>query len=204
MDQKPESRMERKRLETRSKIITNAVALFDQFGLDAVTMEQIAETADIAKGTLYNYYPSKEAIINAYLQRTFEEKNPQRISRFHLLPDTRARLTALLTVLIEGIRSKKEIFEIFMVYRMKQVVSFQPVPQEEESGLSALILDIIQLGQAQGDLRTDLPVEMLSDFMEFILIEAVKPFYLDTEHYQATETIAACVDLFLRGSQREA
>ena len=77
-----------------SRIIAGAVGLFNQYGFDSVTMEQIAETVDIAKGTLYNYYPSKEAIINAFIQHTFQERNDDRISQLRQLPDTRTRLTA--------------------------------------------------------------------------------------------------------------
>ena len=63
------------------------------------------------------------------------------------LPDTRTRLTAVFRVLIEGVQAQKEIFEAFMVYRMKQVTSFKPVDEGEQSGLSFLIHEIIELGQ---------------------------------------------------------
>ena len=58
------NRTERKKEETRQKVIGVALQLFRQNGLEATTMEQIAEVADIAKGTLYNYFPAKEAIIH--------------------------------------------------------------------------------------------------------------------------------------------
>lgn len=41
-----------------------AMALIRAYGFEETTMEQIAEEADIAKGTLYNYFPAKEAIIS--------------------------------------------------------------------------------------------------------------------------------------------
>lgn len=49
--------MARKKEKTRQVIITTAMNLFIQNGYEATTMEQIAEMADIAKGTLYNYFP---------------------------------------------------------------------------------------------------------------------------------------------------
>jgi len=50
-------------------VIAAAVELFNQHGVDNVTMEQIAEAADIARGTLYNYFPSKDALIYAYFSK---------------------------------------------------------------------------------------------------------------------------------------
>jgi len=200
MNPKPESRTERKMEETQSNLISVAVDLFNQYGLAAVTMEQIAAKADVARGTLYNYFPSKEAIINAYLQRTFRERNNDRVAQLRLLPDTRSRLIRIFSLLIEGVQAQKQIFEAFMLYRMKQIISFQPA-EGEHTGLSFLIHEIITLGQQEHELRTDLPEEMLSGLFEFALIEAIRPFYLEPENFNPQKSINQCVDLFLNGAK---
>ncbi len=199
MDLKTESRMERKKEETHNKIINVAVELFNQHGLETVTMERIAEAVDIAKGTLYNYFSSKEAIIDAYLQRTFRERNDDRLAQLRQLRDTRSRLTHLLSLLTEGVQAQKQIFEAYMVFRMKQVISFRPV-EGEQSGLTNLVREIIALGQKNHELRTDLPVELLEDLFEFTVIEAIKPLYLEPERFDQRESIERCVDLFLNGA----
>lgn len=201
MDQRSETRMERKKEETRNKIINTAMELFNQHSLQNVTMEQIADKVDIARGTLYNYFPSKEILVNAYIQRTFRERSDDRLAKFHALPDTRARLTFLLTALVEGVQRQKEIFEAFMVYRMKQVTSFQPPAEEERSGLTLLIHEIISLGRLQHELRSDLPEKLLEEMVEFIVIEAIKPYYLQPEHYDPQKSIAECVELFMQGTR---
>lgn len=201
MDSQPESRMARKREETRNKIIDTAVMLFNQQGINATTMEQISDTADIARGTLYNYFPSKDVVINAYIQRTFSERNDDRIQQFRALTDTRSRLTLLLTLLLEGVQRQKAIFETFMVFRMKQVISFQPPAEGEKSGLSQLIHEIVLLGRQSHELRSDLPEIILEDMVEFILIEAIKPFYLEPDTYNPQKSIEHCVDLFMKGAK---
>jgi AcrR family transcriptional regulator len=198
MQAKPESRMERKKEETQSKIIATAMTMFKQYGLDSVTMEQIAEEADIAKGTLYNYFPSREAIINAFMLKAFLEKHEERLAQIRQLPDTRSRLIRILTLLVEGVQAQKEIFEVFMVYRMKQVVSFRPVEGVEKT-LPNLIREIIELGKQSREIRTDLPVSMLEDLFDFIVIEAIKPFYLAPDRYDRQKSIEQCVDLYLHG-----
>ena len=200
MESKLTGRMDRKKALMQKKIIAAAVKLFNRHGLEAVSMEQIAEEVDIARGTLYNYFPSKELIINAYLQETFRDRNEDRLAELQKLPDTRTRLTWLLTVLIRGVQAQKQIFEAFMVYRMKQVLSFRPVA-DAPSGLSVLAKEIIRLGQADHELRSDLPVALLEELFEFVLIEAIKPSFLEPETFDPQQSISQCVDLFINGAK---
>ena len=57
------SRRERKKEEIRAKIIETAIGLFARHGLANVTVDHIADMADIGKGTIYNYFETKEDIV---------------------------------------------------------------------------------------------------------------------------------------------
>jgi AcrR family transcriptional regulator len=192
-------RVERKKEETTQKIIQAALALFKQRGFDATTMEQIAQEADIARGTLYNYFPVKEAILNIYIQRSFSRQNSERAVRLQEMPDTRSRMRFIFQALMEGVQAQKEIFEKYMVYRMQKTLSLRP-EEDMKSGLYRLGTEIIELGQKSGELRSDLSPAMLEDLFEFAFIEMVKLFYLYPETYDPYETIERCMDLFMNGA----
>lgn len=53
------------KLETRGRILDGARALFSERGFHGVTTRDIARVAGIASGTLFNYFPTKEAIATA-------------------------------------------------------------------------------------------------------------------------------------------
>jgi AcrR family transcriptional regulator len=53
------SRRERRRLETRVRIVETALELFETQGYEATTVTEIARRADIAYGTFFNHFPSK-------------------------------------------------------------------------------------------------------------------------------------------------
>src|SRR5579872_4211915 len=59
----PAGRRERKRERTLDHLAATAFALFEAQGYESVTMEQVAAAADVAKGTLYNHFPVKEALL---------------------------------------------------------------------------------------------------------------------------------------------
>jgi AcrR family transcriptional regulator len=192
------SRVERKKEETKKKIISVAVNLFKKQGFNMTTMEQIAREADIAKGTLYNYFPVKVAIIDESIKRTFKEKNPKSILELRKLPDTRSRLNLILGELVEGVRTKKEIFEKYLVYRTQILLSFHQ-DESEKSGFYLVANEIIELGQKSGEIRNDLPNYILAELFEFAFIEAVKQFYLEPGKFNARDAVERCVDLCING-----
>jgi AcrR family transcriptional regulator len=51
--------------ETRERIVSAAVECFKESGFEAATTREIARKAEIAAGTLFNYFASKEAIVSA-------------------------------------------------------------------------------------------------------------------------------------------
>jgi len=192
------SRAERKKEETKQKVVTKAMELFKNQGIDGTTMEQIAEEVDIAKGTLYNYFPVKEAIIDEYIKRSSKEKNSKRIMRLTSLSDTRSRMILSFSELIEGVQAQKEIFEKYLVYQMKNTISLKK-EETEKSGIELLAGEIIRLGQENGEIRTDLPNDIMIDLFVFAFVEVAKQFYVMADKFNAQGTIEQCVDLFING-----
>jgi len=58
--------------DRRKRILDATIALASQGGFDAVQMRSVAESADVALGTLYRYFPSKIHLLVSALQREFE------------------------------------------------------------------------------------------------------------------------------------
>ncbi|NNH71996.1 TetR family transcriptional regulator [Nocardia uniformis] len=56
---------ERKKRQTRERIIDVALELCDTHGFDATTVEQIADAADVSPRTVNRYFPTKEDIVIA-------------------------------------------------------------------------------------------------------------------------------------------
>ena len=56
---------DRKKQAARHRIIQVAGSLFASHGLEATTMEDIAEGAEVSVGTVYNYFGSKTALLVA-------------------------------------------------------------------------------------------------------------------------------------------
>lgn len=62
-------RRERKKLETRDRIVECAVSLFASQGYESTTIEDIGECADVARATVFNYFARKEDLVLAWFER---------------------------------------------------------------------------------------------------------------------------------------
>ncbi|MCX7925278.1 MAG: TetR family transcriptional regulator [Fimbriimonadales bacterium] len=73
MSRKYASRRERRREKTRQRLIEAALALMQKKPFDQVTVEEITELADVAKGTFFTYFPTKEHLLHAYIRDMTDE-----------------------------------------------------------------------------------------------------------------------------------
>jgi AcrR family transcriptional regulator len=62
-------------LEKREAILAAALRLITRFGLHNTPMSAVAREAGVAVGTVYLYFPSKEAMINALYLQVLEDRN---------------------------------------------------------------------------------------------------------------------------------
>lgn len=82
--------------ETRQQIFEAALELFREQGFDATAMQQVAERAGVAKGAAYYYFPSKEAIIQAYYEKVQARQEEMCGQVFAAKSDLKTRLSAAL------------------------------------------------------------------------------------------------------------
>lgn len=64
----PTGRRERRRQETRDRLFEAAVRLLSERDFESVTVEAITEAADVGKGTFFNYFPNKEAVVGYFFE----------------------------------------------------------------------------------------------------------------------------------------
>ena len=65
-------RRERRRQETRERLFQSAMHLLSEHDYTDVTIEMITEAADVGKGTFFNYFLTKEAVISSRFERNCE------------------------------------------------------------------------------------------------------------------------------------
>ena len=204
MEQNKVSRTERKKEETRKRIIAAAMDLFNKQGVDQTTVEQIAAEADINKGTIYNHFSAKEDIICEHVQQIIKEQGPEAISQLMQLPDTRSRLMAALHKSLEWmhIELNKDIYEKYYTYRMQTLAKYlKEQDLSKSSGFKEVLVPIIDLGKETGEIRRDRHSLVLAHYLENYHCMMAVFWLIMPDIFSINQIIEENVDLFLNGAK---
>src|SRR5579859_3984476 len=71
--QEKASRPDRRRVRTRGALVEAGVRLFSLRPIEAVSVDEITETADIAKGSFYNHFNDKDELAREVSRHVREE-----------------------------------------------------------------------------------------------------------------------------------
>ncbi len=131
-----------RRFRRRDEILKTATDLFSEKGYHELTMEEIAEEIGVSKGTIYNYFSSKENLyleilkesfeaIEALLQKEIENSDPAPLKLRKLLATIftfyRQNLKVLRILSRDETHLLREHFELTEKWRMRRVRLYEKI-----------------------------------------------------------------------------
>ncbi len=104
----PPGRHARRRAQTRAKLVAAARELFAAQGVDATTVAEIGARADIAHGSFYNHFSTKEEILAAVFEDTLAGQLPLLEARRAGVRDPAERVAIAHRHLLAAVREDPE------------------------------------------------------------------------------------------------
>jgi len=143
--------------ETRLRLLGAAARELARHGLERASLDAIVEAAGVAKGTLYNYFESKEQLFFEVIA----EGARRAAARYETVADrgsTRERLRALAEADVSVLREEEDFIKVVV----REAMSFRPETYEailEHLGpyltrVEAVIADGVQAKEVRDDLPT--------------------------------------------------
>ncbi len=82
-DRTPKNRLERRREDTRRRLMKATYEIIAERGLEGLVIQDIAEAADVGYGSFYNHFTSKDAIVAAVIDasRGFSKELYRRLTQ---------------------------------------------------------------------------------------------------------------------------
>ncbi len=91
----PHNRIDRRRLHTRSALLAAARTTFGLKGVEATTIQDITDAADVAKGSFYNHFEDADAILRAVIEETLANLGTELETLTEPLRDDPARVISV-------------------------------------------------------------------------------------------------------------
>jgi AcrR family transcriptional regulator len=135
------------REKSKEKIIYAAVQLFSTVGYFSTSVSNIAEKAGVSKGLIYNYFDSKESVLESIIQKAFEEVD--RVFNFGEAAPPKQRLENIINRLFESLRLQSDFMRMYLPVAM-QVRRFEFVQAITQARLNRTRKELETLLEALG------------------------------------------------------
>ena len=143
------------------RLLDAAAAEFAHAGVDAANVNRISLSAGLAKGTVYNYFPSKEALFLAVV----EEACARAAEDAETVPasaPTQERLRATLVGDIEWVRGHEDFARVLVREALAADRRFYPQLVAAAAPFVKKVAGILRDGVERGEVRGDVPAERLA------------------------------------------
>ena len=190
----PAGRRERKRQQVRDQLYAAALRLFVSQGYEATTMDQIAETADVARATVFNHFSQKVGFL--------EEWGVRRRARVNeILGSQRAED---LPVGDRLRRYLKEMADLNVVSRAETTVLMDASARYgrllQDPSLETELARIVEHGQRRGEVRADVDCEQAGQLLAACYFTTILR-WIRTEPapFDLQQRLAGALGIILRG-----
>jgi AcrR family transcriptional regulator len=142
--------------DTRKSVIEAAEALIGRYGYKKTTVDDIAQSAGIAKGTVYLYFKSKEEIALAVVDKvnTAIQSRIREIARAKLTPEEKLRrmLVARVMIRFDGIQNYVDSVEDFMLRGRQAFMAWRDMMNRAEA---EIFCEVLIEGRMQSRFRVE-------------------------------------------------
>ncbi len=198
-------RKEREKLARREEIQKAARAVFAEKGFEAATLDEIAERAELAKGTIYIYFENKEALFFSLIEEVMEGQ-AQILREVHGEEKTASeKLAEVIRRYARYLLDRQDLFRILMgqsgglsgkirdEFRQKY---FQ-THRQNLAPLVAIVREGIELGELK-----PFPATAMAYSVVGLIHGAMFPLLVSQEERDEEEIIQTVSEVLLHGVKR--
>ena len=185
----------------KESIFEAAVTVLKQYGLEGLRMNRVAKTAEVAIGTLYNYFKDKDTLI-LYVLNTMLEPYLNALHRVYESHTTGPKkLEAYYKKTSQIVKNQKFLFKIIadaQVYVI-QKADQQKLEQDFKQATTQIIKKIIEQGIREGLIRKCNPLlaaKLINGALTSLILEKIES---DDPNTSFEKDISESLHIFFRG-----
>jgi AcrR family transcriptional regulator len=189
---------ERKKARLRQQIIDTAVKLFRRHGYENTRIDDIVAILEISQPTFFRYFPTKDAVLREVGRRGFACQMERLKFELSSKATTAERLRRFYKSVARIAEADRPLWQAVVLSGAMDPVR-SPDMREPEQATVSLLREILEQGQANGDVTRDFPIVHLAEFMEGLYTTVVRQWAVDlTGPHKLAERVGNAVEFFIR------
>lgn len=176
--------------ELKESMYLTAMKLFMEKGFEQVTVDEITQACGVAKGTFYNYFPKKEAIL-LHLSQSQMELLSHSLAAHEKLPLIKDRIAALFSDLTRRYAAHPELLRITLA----EMVRSSSMLGEEMAAIrsfQAALLPLLEEAQRTGQMASECRIELAAQVLVGVYFQTLAGFaggaFTDAEQLRTSLT----------------
>lgn len=194
---------EKKKQRTRDQILATAIRLFKQKGFEDTRVLDICEQVEVSEATFYNYFHSKQALLDAYSLGTVDLYGAL-LQHELAFPDrpVAERVRRIVRTVGQSFVNESEVMSIAIT---RSNLFFGSTGEKAERDIENhdRLAQLFREGQASGQIRTDVGPYQLAEIMSAVMMLTITNWLLGWWGSRQTEELDTrlmrAVDVFLDG-----
>jgi AcrR family transcriptional regulator len=188
-------RREQAKFQRRERLYEAALTLFRSKGYESTTVEQITRQAGLAKGTFFNYFPTKDAVLRYLGVREVGRLGAASLANGTTSPVQKLkRFQEALAASLE--RDRNLVCQVF-----RSGISVPDLLAGDAGGFSLQPTATLLIRQAQrvGEVNAQLDPDMLAAVLDALYLQQLVRWCESERPYPLAERLTGITDLLLLG-----
>lgn len=190
------SKREQGKLERKERLYEAALTLFRVQGYEATTVDQITRQAGLAKGTFFNYFPTKDAVLRYMGTREVGRLGVATLG----LSGTNSsvgKLKRLMNALAASLERDHEL--VSLIFRKGVTVADLMAGDAGGFSLQPTVALLIRQAQRQREINPDLDSDTLAAALDALYLQQLIRWCESDNQYPLADRFTGIVDLLLTG-----
>jgi AcrR family transcriptional regulator len=184
----------------RSRILLAARTLFSERGSEGVTMAEVAEAAAVSRGTVFNQFGSKHALVEAITEGVLDGYVAI-LDKALAVKDVPVPVLVreLFTLMGRGIESDRQFYRAVFREIARITVGLEEGGVAQRARLAAIerLIHLLTRGQARGDLRRDWAPEDLATAFDSLVFGTITHWLYDDTSEPLPDRMRRAADVLL-------
>jgi len=188
----------------REHILNNAIKIFAQKGIRNTKMIDVANAANVGKGTLYEYFSSKESLIGDMFDYWIQQFQKKQEARIHNTTEPVSKIKELIRNTFELYQKLKDFMEVLFDFWAEGIhydntpfsLSLEKMYTEYRKRITSILRNGVKKGVFKNDLDIGLTTSTIIALLDGMLLQYA---FLKDSQFKPNGISKKISEIILRG-----